>query len=495
LIGLGLGIALMFIGLLGPLSAAASAETLTVAPEADTYVSSASPGTSYGGSSYLKVDGSPIVRSYLRFNVQLPADAVVNGATLRLYTTTASTSSGFYVSSVTSTTWGEYSTTYRTAPSFGVQLAKLSSWSSTGWKTVALPSGAVKRGKSTFGLGTGSGSGKTFRSRTASSYRPQLIVDYTVPLIQPPKTPCRDGLDNDGDDKLDYPDDPGCHSVDDVEEADRCPEFGSAATAGTVNFAAAKELSGLAASRRNPGVLWTHNDSGDTERVFAMDTSGRLIATYNVSANLQQDWEDIAVGPGPDPARSYLYIGSIGGNAGRHSLYVYRAPEPQTTLGTAPYASPLDSVVKLPIHYPGTEDYNAEALMVDPLTGDIYVVTKDSLTSVARVFRYPAGEHDPSVDFVLHQVATVQFPGPVTAGDISGDGREIVLKGYDRSYLWQRPAGTSVASALSATACRIPQAIGESKGEAIAFSPDAAEYYTLSEGSSMPLHRFSRLQG
>ena len=62
---------------------------------------------------------------------------------------------------------------------------------------------------------------------------------------------------------------------------------------------ALRESSGLAVSRRQPGVLWSHNDSGDGPNLYAIDLSGRLLATIPVANAAARDWEDIASGPCP----------------------------------------------------------------------------------------------------------------------------------------------------------------------------------------------------
>jgi hypothetical protein len=269
-----------------------------------------------------------------------------------------------------------------------------------------------------------------------------------------------------------------------------CPAFGSRQQVGTVSFSDARELSGLAASRRNPGVLWAHNDSGDTERVFAMTQTGAHLGTYHVSPNLQSDWEDMAVGPGPDAGMSYLYLGSIGGNKGRNWLAVYRAPEPEATSSLAPVSAPLESVVRLTMRYPDGQRHNAEALMVDPRNHDIYVVTK-KLDGVTMVFRYPAADQNPAITYVLQHVTTKQLPGPATAADISPDGREIAIKGYSYSLLWPRSENVPVGSALALPPCSIPHG----PGEAFAFAADGSGYFTVSEGRFRPIYGFGRLQG
>ena len=67
------------------------------------------------------------------------------------------------------------------------------------------------------------------------------------------------------------------------------------------------EASGIAASRTNPNVIYTHNDSGGEPEIFAIQTTnGHRLATYRLEGADTNDWEDIAVGPGPEPGVSYI---------------------------------------------------------------------------------------------------------------------------------------------------------------------------------------------
>jgi hypothetical protein len=265
-----------------------------------------------------------------------------------------------------------------------------------------------------------------------------------------------------------------------------CPRY-SQSQVGTVGFSAAKELSGIAASRRSRGVLWTHNDSGDTERVFAISTRARYLGTYRVRSEYQEDWEDIAVGPGPVRGVSYLYIGSIGGNGGRRVTYVYRAREPSVAAQT-PRTGSLRHVVKLRMRYPGGASYNAETLLVNPRNHAIFVLTKSS-SGLTRVFRYPAARQNRRSTYTLQLVRVLQLPGPATAGDISPDGRKILIKGYGYTYLWHRSPRSSIASALAREPCRV----ANGPGEAIGFAAGSKSYFTVAEGRDQPLYRFVRL--
>src|SRR5262245_52674772 len=90
-----------------------------------------------------------------------------------------------------------------------------------------------------------------------------------------------------------------------------------------------KESSGIAASRRNADIFWTHNDSGDGPFIYAFDRQGKHRGVWRVAGAKAIDWEDMAVGPGPRRGQSYLYLGDIGDNSRkRDQITVYRVAEP-----------------------------------------------------------------------------------------------------------------------------------------------------------------------
>jgi hypothetical protein len=107
------------------------------------------------------------------------------------------------------------------------------------------------------------------------------------------------------------------------------PKFQNGFSTGTMTNGDINEASGIIASKLNPNILWTHNDSGGSAEVFAMTTAGANRGTYSVSGASANDWEDIAIGPGPVAGVQYLYSGDIGDNDGDASdVSVYRVAEP-----------------------------------------------------------------------------------------------------------------------------------------------------------------------
>lgn len=256
------------------------------------------------------------------------------------------------------------------------------------------------------------------------------------------------------------------------------------------------EASGLVASRQSPKVLWTHNDSGHDATLFAVSTSGRALGSYLLSGATAVDWEDIAVGPGPQPGQWQLYVGDIGtNNAPRDHVVVYRVREPKVKAKQKSKHRRLEGVERLRLRYPGGRSPDSEVLIVDPDTSDLYLVTK-SFTGESGVYRAraPLSEATPTA---LQLVAHLHLgPGDfsavlATGGDIAPDGSAILIRTYSRAYLWSRRRGTPIANALRGRPCRIPLKT-EPQGESIAFSADSTGYFTVSEGRHPPLYFFEQ---
>jgi hypothetical protein len=253
------------------------------------------------------------------------------------------------------------------------------------------------------------------------------------------------------------------------------------------------EISGVAASRAHPGVLWAHNDSGGQPSVTALSDTGEDLGTYRVPGAEATDWEDMAAGPGPDPERDYLYVGDIGDNAeARETVQVHRVPEPEEAPNGGDGRFSEDVVLTL--RYP-TGPVDAEVLLVDPVTGDLAIVGKRQQS--APVFAADAAEIAEGGEVELRQVATLDAaptgapPGPlglVTGGDVSPDGSVVLLRTYLSVAAYARPEGEPLAAAFAGTPCAAPGA-EETQGEALGFLADGSAYVTISEGSAPPINR------
>lgn len=258
-----------------------------------------------------------------------------------------------------------------------------------------------------------------------------------------------------------------------------CPVFAEPVSAGLLASDALVEVSGIAASRASPGVWWMHNDSGAGPKVYATGADGAELGVFEVPGALALDWEDMAIAP--DGEGWALLVGDIGDNlAIRGDITLWRFPEPDPT--SAGMTATPDEIH---LEYPDGP-HNAETLMVDPRTGDAYVVSKvsDALTEVSRVFRAAAPLTDGAT---MEEVATLAFSGPAlpgdaltTGGEISPDGDRIAIRTYTAAFVWRRTPHQTVGEALAGDPCPVPLA-GEPQGEAIGWDPATGGYRTVSE--------------
>jgi hypothetical protein len=255
-----------------------------------------------------------------------------------------------------------------------------------------------------------------------------------------------------------------------------CPSVGDVVVAGSMDAAAIDEASGLVASRVHD-VFWVHNDSGDSARVFALDATGKLLATVSLQGASARDWEDMSMGPGPSEG-DWLYMADIGDNSVSNSnVHIFRMPEPAVSDAAVTNWEQLTWTYEDGPH-------NAEGMFVDPLTGDAYVVTKT--TGTAQLYQ---AEAPLATGQVLKKVGPVALSPKITAADISADGAYIGMRTYDDARIWLRQHGASVADAVATTPC-VAKLTYEPQGETFAFLPDRSSYATVSEGAYSKLHFF-----
>ena len=256
--------------------------------------------------------------------------------------------------------------------------------------------------------------------------------------------------------------------------------YGPARLLGHIEDDAITESSGVVASSTMPGSFWTHNDSGGRPFLFCIRSDGRSCGAYAVSGAGIFDWEDIARGPGPEAGLSYLYIGDIGDNtASRSSVVVYRIPEPS--------GAPTGEATELVLTYPdGPQD--AETLMVHPRTGDLYIVSKSSVP-VVYVARAPLGSST-----TMEVLGKAKIPGPLpgpTGGDISPNGRRVVLSLYTGAVEYVSPQGDRFDAIWRTEPDGIDLPVVTQR-EAIAYTLDGRSIVTTSEGRDAPIHRTTR---
>lgn len=263
------------------------------------------------------------------------------------------------------------------------------------------------------------------------------------------------------------------------------------------------ESSGIVASRRNPDLFWTHNDSGDGPFLYGFDRTGGKRGTWRVMGADALDWEDIASGPGPQPGESYLYVGDIGDNGKeRREIIVYRVVEPLVTAEDAdsnriePHQTEPAEAIRL--RYPDGR-HDAEALAVHPTTGDLYLITKTRNTTAAAGVYKLAAPYSTSAINTLEKVGDIRvpslLPGMITGGDISPDGTRLILCDYFNAYEASLPENSRDRFDQIWKQSPAIIKLGERKqGEAICYRLDGRAILATSEGSHPALIEVERLK-
>lgn len=253
-------------------------------------------------------------------------------------------------------------------------------------------------------------------------------------------------------------------------------------TSVVLNIPVLDEASGIAASASFPGSFWSHNDSGGLNHLYLINENGECAGVYQVNGAGSRDWEDICRGAGPEEGVQYLYIADIGDNHAQYPyIVIYRVKEPQIPADdvNVTVQIPDSDVERFEFVYPeGPRD--AECLMIDPADKELYLVTKRDFRS--WLFRVPLEEGTQG----RHSLELLaQMPlNWVLAGDISPDGKRIVLKDFAHLYAWSRTDGESILDAFSRQPQLLPYQI-EPQGEAFAWFLNGDGYVTLSEQSGI----------
>ena len=224
------------------------------------------------------------------------------------------------------------------------------------------------------------------------------------------------------------------------------------------------EASGLAVSRRHPGILWSHNDSGNSTTLFAVDSAGALRARVRVPV-ATRDWEDISAAR--CPAGDCLYLADIGDNRlARTRLHVYRIPEPR--LDARETAAPEVFTATYP-----DGAHNAEALFV--VDDAVFVITRDRASAVYRA-PLPAGAGG---DLSLRRVGQLALAS-ITDAETSPDGAWIVAR-TAKAVLLYAPADLTRGGTLRETWRISIEGLKEPQGEGVALDRDGM-LYLVSEG-------------
>lgn len=273
--------------------------------------------------------------------------------------------------------------------------------------------------------------------------------------------------------------------------------FAAPQVVGKLQSGEISESSGIVASPCNANAFWTHNDSGNKNIIYAFDSKGSHLGAWRVTGAKNYDWEGIAAYKTAS-GECFLYLGDIGNNArGRGELVIYRVKEPQISAtdksANNKNAPPTAAAEAIEITYPEMR-HDAETLLVHPQTGDIYVLTK-RLSGASGVYRLPANYATDKTN-TLEKIADFTVPavpnGFLTGGDISPDGKRVVICDYFNAYEITLPAeAKNFAEIWRQKPVVIP--LGErQQGEAVCYGADGNTIYATSERKNSPIIEVKR---
>lgn len=241
-----------------------------------------------------------------------------------------------------------------------------------------------------------------------------------------------------------------------------------------VNSSKITESSGLAVSPTQPGVFYTHNDSGDGPVVYRIDKQGKVTGEFKLRGVTATDWEDMSVTR--VAGTNYVFIADVGDNGRvRSNVKIYRFKEP-----TGPSREVTDFQT-FTVRY-DRDKHDCEAIVIDPQNADIYLVTKAALGSGVFYVKAPMR----TGNYTAERLGSLFFNTGglggtlVTGGASSPDGKFVALRTYTGVKEYAVTEGFK-RWFLSSKAVTFQTAI-EQQGEALCYASDGKGIITSSEG-------------
>lgn len=186
--------------------------------------------------------------------------------------------------------------------------------------------------------------------------------------------------------------------------------------------------------------IWMHNDSGDSPRLYSVNSKGKVIKKIYLDAN-NEDWEDIT-----SDQKGNLYIGDFGNNYNkRKNLEILKVPHSSLTsedeIDVERIKFSFEDQHKFP---PKKKDlyYDCEAFFY--FNDSLYLFTKSRVEKKygkTKVYKIPAqkGKHKAKL------IGSYNFGNKmgcwVTGADIRNDGKQIAILTQKNIWLFSNFKG------------------------------------------------------
>ena len=274
------------------------------------------------------------------------------------------------------------------------------------------------------------------------------------------------------------------------------------------------EISGITMSSSNPGLLWGHTDSGGEAELYLLKPNGELVHTYKIRGISNVDWEDIDIGPcSPYDQKNCIYIGDTGDNEfNRDNKRIHAVEEPDLSGGIPTFQSESEELEVLKtwtIHYPSSDQVeqkfinpDCESLMVRPVTGEVYIISKQSSGGEQTLYEMirggeQAGQLIQKSSYLFTSTLGSILPlyNAVTGADFSPDGYRFVIRTYASIYEYDLSEYSDIALAFQHPVTLFQNQ--EIQGEAITYTHDGKSILTAGEkklGKPAEMHYYECIE-
>lgn len=184
--------------------------------------------------------------------------------------------------------------------------------------------------------------------------------------------------------------------------------------AGRIEHPGLVEASGLTPSRRHPGVIWSHNDTGTPAFLFGLRENGESVGAYEVQDGRLIDWE--AVSTDEDGRLFFADIGT-NGLVRTHSA-IHRVSEPDVSQSWG--RAEVEETWLL--RFPGERE-DCESFFISDRVA--YIIAKYPRLDGVAMYKFSLLEEADTV--LLERVGAIEAPAPVSDAALSPDKSRLAL--------------------------------------------------------------------
>ena len=202
-------------------------------------------------------------------------------------------------------------------------------------------------------------------------------------------------------------------SADDRKAFEPLPhhQYSEAQQIGHLAHSKLREVSGMAASRRRPDLLWVANDSGNGALLYAIGLDGRTHGIFQVNGVRNRDWEDLA--SFTSDGKAQLLVADVGDNtAKRQESVLYIVEEPDLPRKQSPAGTHLPLLRRIRFVFEdGPRD--CEAVAVDLSMNRVLLLSKRD--HLPRLYELPLWPEDDTSTVTARFLVEITTIPPATA--------------------------------------------------------------------------------